>query len=160
MIMRVPFGDWSKDGHGIYREVWVSVPTWDSIPKAQAYVKDHYGEDFFRTMSNNYDELFLEKIHWEAAYEAGFDLEHFRSHYRQETICWNGLNNEPDLVDFTKDIIDCAEDWNVYIDALIEIFFMIINEHGANATILNYNPFPYNYNIEDVGYGALSAEDY
>lgn len=159
MIMRVPFGDWSKNGHGIFREVWVSVPTWDSIPKAQARVKAQYGNDFFKTMSNDYDRLFLEKVHWEAAYEAGFDWDRFMWYYDQEAICWNGYDDEPKLVDFTNDVINQSDDWNVYIEALIEIFFMILNENGVNITVLDYNPFPYNYNIEDVGYGALSAED-
>ena len=36
---------------------------------------------------------------------------------------------------------------------------MLLNAYNANVTVLNYNPFPYNYDIDKVGYGALSAED-
>ena len=39
MITRIPFGDWSGDGHKEYKDVWVTVPEWDSIPKAQAKIK-------------------------------------------------------------------------------------------------------------------------
>ena len=45
MIMRVPFGDWSDDGHKQKRDIWVSVPTWDSISNAQARIKEQYGDD-------------------------------------------------------------------------------------------------------------------
>ena len=49
MITRVPFGDWSEDGHKVHADVWVSIPEWDSIPKAQEKIKQKYGQDFFKT---------------------------------------------------------------------------------------------------------------
>ena len=55
--------------------------------------------------------------------------------------------------DFTEEVIKHPRDWEVTIDAVIELFFILINEHSQGVEIIK-NPFPYNYDIETVGYGA------
>lgn len=158
MIMRVPFGDWSCDGHKQKGDIWVSVPTWDSIPKAQSRVRAQYGDDFFRTMSHEYDEYTLGELHWEALYEAGYDTwDLVQDTHRGDVEYCGDKELDTNDFDFTEEVIKHPENWYVYPEALIRMFFMLMNQHGANATILNYNPFPYNYDIETVGYGAFSA---
>lgn len=159
MIMRVPFGDWSGDGHKIYREVWVSSPNWNTIPNTQTLICHKYGSDFFRTMSNNYEEYTLRPIHWQALHDAGYGLRDFNKQLELENIIWYGEGPEPEVTNFYEDVVKHPENWQVFIEALIEMFFMLLNAYNANITVLDYNPFPYNYNIEEVGYGALSAED-
>ena len=160
MITRVPFGDWSEDGHKVHADVWVSVPEWDSIPKAQEKIKQKYGQDFFKTMSHEYDEYTLSSIHWQALYDAGFDgtdllHENLAGHIEfndDEANC----PADADL-DFVEEVINHPERWDVYPEALIRMFFKLVNKYGAGADRLPNCPFPYNPNIETVGYGAFSA---
>ena len=154
MIMRVPFGDWSGDGHGNSPDVWVNSPFWDTIPKAQEDIKAQYGEDFFKTFCNEYEEPYLNSTHWEAIYEAGYDTWNLVQDTHRGYVMYNG-DKELDTndFDFTEEVIKHPRDWEVTIDGVIELFFILINEHSQGVEIIK-NPFPYNYNIETVGYGA------
>jgi hypothetical protein len=160
MITRVPFGDWSEDGHKVHADVWVSIPEWDSIPKAQEKIKQKYGQDFFKTMSHEYDEYTLSSIHWQALYDAGFTEKDFIHENREGHIEFadDEFNCPTDKdFDFFEEVINHPENWNVYPEALIRMFFKLVNKYGAGADRLPNCPFPYNPNIETVGYGAFSA---
>ena len=153
MIMRVPFGDWSKDGHGESNDIWVNSPAWDTIPKAQEDIKAQYGEDFFKTFCEENDS-YLNSIHWEAIYEAGYDTWNLIQDTHRGCIIYNGEKElDANDFDFTEEVIKHPEVWELTIDAVIDLFFILINEHSKGVEIIE-NPFPYNYDIETVGYSA------
>ena len=160
MITRIPFGDWSGDGHKEYKDVWVTIPEWDSIPKAQAKIKQRYGEDFFDTMSSDYDEYTLSSVHWQALYDVGFNGADLLHESRAGHIEFNDdeANCPTDAnFDFVEEVVNHPERWDVYPEALIRMFFKLVNKYGAGVDRLSNCPFPYNPNIETVGYGAFSA---
>lgn len=47
MKFYIPFGDWSNDGHGRYKNLLVEADSMADVVSAQKKIKDKYGEDFF-----------------------------------------------------------------------------------------------------------------
>lgn len=159
MITRIPFGDVYGDGHGQHMDLWVSVPNEYSIIDAQNHIKNQYGGNFFSTFSSRFGDYTLSETHWEALYEAGVSCEDINKYIYEGTMDYTE-NQIPTVVDFHKQITKQPEKWLVFPEALVKMYILLLNEHGAHITVLEDHPFPYINGIEKVGYAAFGDWDY
>ncbi len=156
MIYQVPFGDYYQDGHRHYGTIWVNSPDINDIAMAQEEIRAQYGEDFFTTFLNEYDEYTLKPIHWEALYEADFEMEDFEYLEKRGAIDWDG--ERPNFDSLTYFMSEDAIQPFIYPEACIKMFFTLIREHRSNIEVLACPPFPL-ARIEHVGYGSYSCYD-
>lgn len=150
MRMRIPFGDWSDDGHGMYEEVFVDAPSMEHLLKAQIKIKSIYGEDFFNHFATSYQDQSVSEKVWLALEETNWIPQDM---YRFGDCCDNidGM----DLIDFKKEYYNC-----IPLEAIESMFIHLLNYYGAEITVSQENNIPQINNwtcrgFKTVGYGCF-----
>lgn len=82
----IPFGDWSKDGHGQYETILVEAPSMESLLEAQNKIKEKYGKYFFSDYADQYDKPYFSATIWDALEDAKYPVERFKE--KQDDINW------------------------------------------------------------------------
>lgn len=150
MKMYLPFGDWSDDGHGKYKNVLIEAPSMEHLLKAQARIKEKYGEYFFQGMAHDYEESNFTPDVWQALIDTDYPIDRFV--VIEDTNDWNGMTSLQEVL---------AADPNPYIslDFVIDAFIWLLNAYGAEI-IPSDDDIPMICNwtchgFETVGYGCF-----
>ena len=152
MKMYLPFGDWSDDGHGKYKNVLIEAPSMEHLLQAQIALKEKYGQFFFNGMAENYDEPYLSEEVWQALIDTNYPVERFA--ITQDTCEWDEMTNLQEVL---------AVDSNPYVslDCVIDAFIWLLNAYGAEITLSDEDiPMICNWTchgFETVGYGCFYA---
>ena len=155
----IPFGDWSNDGHGRYKTVLVEAPSMEHLLKAQIKIKEKYGEYFFSSFANDYDEPYISEKIWQALIDTNYPIERFQE--TQDDIAWDKCNSIAEVVASTES--EDFEDNNIplTLDTVIDTFIWLLNAFGAEIRVCEEHekiPMICNWTcrgFEDVGYGCF-----
>ena len=150
MKMYLPFGDWSDDGHGKYKQVLIEAPSMEHLFNAQKIIKEKYGQDFFRDMAEKYEEPHFTLRVWHALMDADYPIDRFIK--VEEVNDWEGMTSFEEVLE---------EDHNpiLSINFVIDAFIWLLNAHGAEIIPSDEDiPMICNWTCRDfetVGYGCF-----
>lgn len=150
MRMRIPFGDWSDDGHGMYEEVFVDAPSMEHLLKAQEKIKSIYGKDFFNHFATDYQDRSVSEQVWFALKETGWKP--------QDIYLYNSCYDDVDNMDITDFKIEYYR--SLSLEAIESMFIHLLNYYGAEITVSPENEIPQINNwtcrgFDTVGYGCF-----
>ncbi len=153
MQFYIPFGDWSRDGHGQDEEILVEAESMEKLLEAEKQIKKEYGEDFFQGYAADYDIPKLSSVCWQALIDNNYPIEQFK-----ENIY---LNEEEDkIVNSVEDYLNKIDsDPYVDLDFVIDSFIWLLNQYKAGIEIIDAPPQINNWTcggFETVGYGCFS----
>lgn len=137
----LPFGDWSDDGHGYWKQVLIDGDK-DTILKAEKAISDEYGDSFWRGFADEYQKPTLSKLVWEALIRVNYPIERLVQFDE-----WNDWEGVPDLKTAFK--IDADAHFN--IDVIIDMYIWLMNVYGANIKVCSEIPMLY---TKAPGYGC------
>lgn len=157
----IPFGDWSKDGHGQYETILVEAPSMESLLEAQNKIKEKYGRYFFSDYADRYDEPYLSSIIWDALEDTNYPIERFKE--KQGSIHWEECQS---IAEVRKKFIEEDEPYYedliyVTLDTVKDTFIWLLNAFGANIQVCEEHeliPTICNWTcpgFETVGYGCF-----
>lgn len=150
MKMYLPFGDWSDDGHGKYKNVLIEAPSMEHLLNAQKRIKEKYGEYFFQGMARNYEESNFTPDVWQALIDTDYPIDRFV--VVEDTNEWDGMTSLQEVL---------AVDPNPYLslDFVIDAFIWLLNAYGAEIIPSDEDiPMICNWTchgFETVGYGCF-----
>ena len=157
MKMYLPFGDWSDDGHGRYETVLIEAPSMEHLLNAQIKIKEKYGEHFFSSFANDYEEPYIGEKVWQALIDTNYPIERFRE--TQDDIMWDKCNSITEVIAFAES--EEYDDIYVTLDTVKDAFIWLLNAFGAEIKVCEeYEKIPMICNwtcngFEDVGYGCF-----
>ena len=148
MLMFLPFGDWSDDGHGEYDLVQIEAPSMKHLYNAEQKIKEKYGKDFFKHFAADYQDNSIGQEVIQALLDINYD---FKKEY------------EFDCNDYSFE--ECIENgFNDYdgfeLEDIKDMFIQLLNAFGAEITVLPKEkqiPMICNWTcegFETVGYGC------
>lgn len=150
MKMYLPFGDWSDDGHGKYKNVLIEAPSMEHLLNAQKAIQEKYGKDFFQGMAEKYEEPNFTPEVWQALLDTKYPIDRFI--IVEDTNEWDGMTSMEEVL---------AADPNPYLslDFVIDAFIWLLNAYGAEIipsdedipTICNWTC----HGFKTVGYGCF-----
>lgn len=150
MKMYLPFGDWSDDGHGKYKNVLIEAPSMEHLLNAQMRIKEKYGKYFFRGMACDYDEPYLSEEVWQALIDTNYPMERFE--VVEDTNDWEGVASLAEVI--AIDPNPC-----ISLSFVIDSFIWLLNAYGAEIIPSDDNiPMICNWTchgFETVGYGCF-----
>ena len=152
----IPFGDWSKDGHGQCAQVLVSIGNMRDLVDAQNKIKSRWGDSFFEGYAANYEEPYLAPVVWEALAELNMPIE-FLQQYNSGYGYWNNFKT-------LAEALNTVNDPPVSLEFVEQSFIWLLNQFGAGIIILvESQAIPQINNwtapgFETVGYGCF--DDY
>ena len=150
MKMYLPFGDWSDDGHGKYKNVLIEAPSMEHLLNAQIKIKEKYGKDFFHGMAENYEESYFSEEVWKALLDVDYPFERFV--VVEDTNQWDDLNSMAEVL--AVDPNPC-----ISLDFVIDAFIWLLNAYGAEIIPSDEKiPMICNWTchgFETVGYGCF-----
>lgn len=150
MKMYLPFGDWSDDGHGKYKNVLIEAPSMGHLLNAQKRIKEKYGEYFFQGMARDYEESNFTPDVWQALIDTDYPIDRFV--VVEDTNEWDGMTSLQEVL---------AVDPNPYLslDFVIDAFIWLLNAYGAEIIPSDEDiPMICNWTchgFETVGYGCF-----
>lgn len=150
MKMYLPFGDWSDDGHGKYKNVLIEAPSMEHLLNAQKRIKEKYGEYFFQGMARDYEESNFTPDVWQALIDTDYPIDRFV--VVEDTNEWDGMTSLQEVL---------AVDPNPYLslDFVIDAFIWLLNAYGAEIIPSDEDiPMICNWTchgFETVGYGCF-----
>ena len=155
----IPFGDWSDDGHGKYVTELVEAPSMEHLLNAQIKIKEKYGNRFFSSYANDYEEPYLGDEIWQALIDTSYPIERFLE--RQDDIFWEKCTCIADVVALGES--DHYDSDNIYVtlETVKDTFIWLLNAFGAEITVCeDHQKIPMICNwtcngFEDVGYGCF-----
>ncbi len=150
MKMYLPFGDWSDDGHGKYKNVLIEAPSMEHLLNAQMRIKEKYGKYFFQGMACDYDEPYLSEEVWQALIDTNYPMERFE--IVEDTNDWEGVTSLAEVI--AIDPNPC-----ISLSFVIDSFIWLLNAYGAEI-IPSDDDIPMICNwtchgFETVGYGCF-----
>lgn len=150
MKMYLPFGDWSDDGHGKYKNILIEAPSMEHLLNAQTRIKEKYGKCFFQGMAHDYEKSNFTPEVWQALLDTNYPIDRFV--VVEDTNEWDGMTSMEEVL---------AADPNPYLslDFVIDAFIWLLNAYGAEIvpsdedipTICNWTC----HGFETVGYGCF-----
>lgn len=152
MKMYLPFGDWSCNGHGKYKEYLIEAPSMEHLLIAQEKIKIKYGRFFFDGMASNYEEPFLSKQNWQALIDTKYPIERFQE--KENITTWDDCSSISEMLKKN----DCPI---VGLDFVVDAFIWLLNAFGAKIIIYeeeNSIPMICSWTcpgFETVGYGCF-----
>ena len=150
--MYLPFGDWSDDGHGRYKNVLIEAPSMEHLLNAQKKIKEKYGQFFFNSMAENYNEPYLGEEVWKALLDTNYPFERFVT--VEDTNDWDDLNSMSEVL--AVDPNPC-----ISLNFVIDAFIWLLNAYGAEIIPSDEDiPMICNWTchgFETVGYGCFYA---
>ena len=151
MKFYIPFGDWSKDGHGHYEKVLVEAESMEKLLEAENKIKAIYGENFFEGYAEKCDNPRLAPKCWQALLDNNMPISLLEEY--DELNDWTGFSTLKEALE---------EDSNPYVDLdfVITSFIFLLNQYGASIMVLNepYIPEINNWTcpgFKTVGYGCF-----
>lgn len=146
--MKLPFGDWSGDGHCEYEELVIEAPNMESLKSAQDRIRKTYGQNFFKNFASYYQKPTITEEIWTALYDTGWypgDINRYSTYYEYNT----------DIKTFRSEY-----EKNLPLEAIQSMFIFIMNYYGAEITVFFSDDIPQISNwtcpgFETVGYGCF-----
>lgn len=150
MKMYLPFGDWSDDGHGKYKNVLIEAPSMEHLLNAQTRIKEKYGRYFFQGMAHDYEESNFTPEVWQALLDTNYPIDRFV--VVEDTNEWDGMTSMEEVL--AADPNPCLS-----LNFVIDAFIWLLNAYGAEIvpsdedipTICNWTC----HGFETVGYGCF-----
>ena len=152
MKVYLPFGDWSGDGHKQFENILVDISSKEKLIVAQHRIKLKYGNDFFKTFANEYQNPQLSKNNWQALIDTNMPI-----FYLQK---YDECNNWSDCFSI-EDALKLDPSPYLSLDFIVIAFIWIMNKHGAEITQLPLSEDILQINgwtcpgFETVGYGCF-----
>ena len=162
----IPFGDWSKDGHGQYETILVEAPSMESLLEAQNKIKEKYGKYFFSDYADQYDEPYFSATIWDALEDTKYPVERFKE--KQDDIKWEECQS---IAEVRKKFNEEQEQLNgeyyyedsipLTLETVQDTFIWLLNAFGAEIKVCEeYELIPMICNwtcsgFETVGYGCF-----
>lgn len=150
MLAYLPFGDYSRDGHCQCEYVLIDIDNINAIIQAQEKIKEKYGETFFSTFANDYEDSYLKDIHWKALADTNYPIE--RLIEKDECNDWSGCETIAEVLS-----IDLQP--SVSIEFIEDAYIWIMNTFGAGIKISPYKVpvlgWTIGNDLEIVGYGCF-----
>ena len=158
----IPFGDWSNDGHGRYETVLVEAPSMEHLLNAQIKIKEKYGDGFFSSFANDYEEPYIGECVWQALIDTNYPFERFLE--KQDDRALEKYHSLAEVLDFVRHYEEKDEDnlW-LTLDTVKDTFIWLLNAFGAEIKVCEEHekiPMICNWTchgFEDVGYGCFYA---
>lgn len=165
MKFYIPFGDWSNDGHGCYKNLLVEADSMADVVNAQKKIKEKYGEDFFNHFANTYQESKVTEEILQALCDTNYSYKEFWFSLMENDTDWDEDWIKESKIQTFKDFIKFTK-WNnethtnLPLETIISMFIHLLNAFGANIKVCQDYP-----NIgmvcrdfQNVGYGCFDDE--
>lgn len=150
------FGDWSKDGHGKYHNVLVSIESMNDLYTAQQIIKVKYGKDFFEGWANHYGESWLSSDCWKALIDNNMPVYFLEAYDKYND--WSEFKGSTKNISIALKNNRCP---TVSFEFIEQAFIWLLNQYGANIINLGSQeniPCINNWTcpgFENVGYGCF-----
>jgi len=150
MLVYLPFGDWSGDGHGQCENMLVDINSGQDLLEAEKAIKAEYGDDFFESFANGYEEPTISNKCWQALSDNRMPVSLLRLY--DDKNDWSGITS-------IEEARSIDPNPRLGIEFIKHAFIWLLNCYGANI-ILGVSDIPQINNwtcpgFETVGYGCF-----
>lgn len=152
MLMYLPFGDWSEDGHRQSHNVLIEAPSMEHLLNAEKKIKADYGRYFFEDFANEYENPTLTDRVWTALVVTSYPIERLQRY--EENNDWSDITDLRQVREIDPNPI-------VSLEFVEDAFVWLLNAYGAEIRICEreeYIPTICNWTcdgFETVGYGCF-----
>lgn len=155
MLMFLPFGDWSEDGHCKYELLQIEAPSMEHLLNAENKIKEKYGEDFFEHFANEYEDSSLGQEVIEALLDIDYDFPSVGEPFFQ------GIKNYS-FQEYIEKYSDDIKGYDLFnLEDIQDMFIKLLNAYGAEITFVPKEkqvPMICNWTcggFKTVGYGCF-----
>lgn len=169
MKFYIPFGDWSNDGHGRYKNLLVEANSMVDVVFAQKKIKEKYGKDFFYHFANIYQEPRISEEILQALCDTDYSVKEFylslMCYDYDEEYQWDEIKVEKADPQTFKEFVELIE-WNsescinLPLETIISMFIHLLNAFGAGIKVCQDYPniAKVSMDFQGVGYGCFDDE--
>ena len=126
MLMYLPFGDWSGDGHCQYDKILINAPSMERLLDAQNIIRDEFGKDIFNQMAQDYEDYHIGSIVWDALIYTEYPLDRMVSRLSQDY--------DFDGIESINEFLAVEPNPYINIEFIMDIFIWLLNWAGAEIT--------------------------